>query len=550
MDRNLQALAGPGFDLLVIGGGIHGACVARDAALRGLAVALVERGDFGEATSGNSLGIVHGGLRYLQHADLRRARASVRERAAWLRVAGHLVRPLPVLVPTYGGLRQGRALLAAALLAGELLALDRNRNVPVDRRLPAGRLLSRRECEARFPAVDPRGLTGGVLFYDALMLDPDRLTLSVVQSAAEAGAVVANHLEATRFLRSGARVTGVEARDRLSGERLAVRARVTVNAAGPWTFALLARLDHGPAPATPPLALAMNLVLGRSLTSGCAVGLPGRPGPYRFLVPCAGRSAVGTFYRPHAGDPDDAAVVPGDVERCLDELARSRSRPALGPADVRRVHAGLLPCARAAAGGVRLARRHRVYDHRRLGGPGGLLSVVGVKYTTARLAAEEAVDLAFACLGSRPPPAVTAARPLYGAPEGSFGALAREAERACAGRLAHEAARRLAERYGTAYRELLALVERDPALAEPLAGGVGVLGAEVVHAIRSEMARTLADVVVRRTGLGSAGMPTAEALAACAALAARELGWNAARTEQEVAAVRRALEGWRGAAAG
>ncbi len=547
MRRHLAELAERVYDVAVVGGGIYGASVSRDAALRGLSVTLVERDDFGGATSGNSLGIVHGGLRYLRQANLERMRHSIRERTALLKIAPHLVEPLPVLIPTYAGRRPGRALLAAALAVSDLLSAGRNRGLDLDRRIPAGRVVSPRECVALFPGIDEAGPTGGVVFHDARMTHPDRLTLAVVRSAVEAGAVAANHAEVTGFLGPPDRVEGLRVVDRLGGERIEVRARVVVNAAGPWVDALLARLAGRRCAPAWPLARAMNLVLRRRLTAGCAVGLASRRRRLVFLVPWQDGSAIGTFYAPYGGDPDRFGPLTAEVARVFEEIGGLLPAARLGAGDVSLVQAGLLPCDGAGEpveeGGVRLATRYRIHDHAREAGVEGLVSVVGVKYTTARGVAEEAVDLVFRKLGRRPPPASTAVRPVHGGAIGRLDAFAAGVLAARPRGLAPDALLRLVETHGAAYLEVLALLDESPALGALLPDGVPVLRAAVVYAVREEMAVTLADVV-RRTGLAAAGQPADEALATCAALAAAELRWDARRTEQELAAVRVAPGGW------
>ncbi|MGH7578854.1 MAG: FAD-dependent oxidoreductase, partial [Gemmatimonadales bacterium] len=248
MRRDLNQLAGSEHDVLVIGGGIQGACIAWDAALRGLRVALVERDDFGGATSANSLRIVHGGIRYLARGDFPRMRESIQERSALLRIAPGLVEPLPVLVPTGPRGVPGRLAFGAALALTHLLSPTRNRHLLPDRRIAAGRVVSRAECLRLCPALDPGVVTGGALWYDARMTRPERLTLAFVVSAASAGAQVANHAEAGGFEIEDGVVRSVEVVDHLTGQRHRVRARQVVIAAGPWTETLAARGREGGAP--------------------------------------------------------------------------------------------------------------------------------------------------------------------------------------------------------------------------------------------------------------------------------------------------------------
>ena len=242
MRRNLSALMDKEYDLIVIGGGAFGACTAWDAALRGLSVALVERGDFCHATSANCFKIVHGGIRYLQHGDLVRLRQSSRERNILLRIAPHLVEPLPIVLPTYGHGMQGKELLNIALKGYDFLTFDRNRGIgDPDRRIPNGRVLTRDETLQLFPDLDRNGLTGAGIIYDGHMYSPPRLTLGVLKSAEEAGAVLVNYVEATEFIQTEKGICGIKARDMLSQQMFEARAKMVVNAAGPWAEELLKR---------------------------------------------------------------------------------------------------------------------------------------------------------------------------------------------------------------------------------------------------------------------------------------------------------------------
>src|SRR5512132_2542109 len=231
MIRNLSALTEREFDLVVVGGGICGAAVAWDAAQRGLAVALLERADFSGATSADSLKVVHGGIRYLQHLDVARVRQSARERSALLRVAPHLVHPRPIAVPTYGHGMAGGEVLWAGFRLLSLLTADRNRGIAdPDRHIPGARLISRREALEWFPGLEPKRLTGAGVFWDGQMYNPPRLVWAFVRSAISAGATAANWCEVESIRHAGGRVSGVVARDALTDDRFDVRGRVIVNA--------------------------------------------------------------------------------------------------------------------------------------------------------------------------------------------------------------------------------------------------------------------------------------------------------------------------------
>jgi len=470
--RDLGALGSRDHDLVVVGGGIYGAAVAWDAAQRGLGVALVEREDFGAGVSWNSLKTIHGGLRYLQTADLARMRESIRERRALLRIAPELVRPLPFLVPTRGHGLAGRAALAVALALNDRISHDRNDGLPETHHIPPGRMLSRHETLERLPGLPERGLSGAGLWYDAQASSSERLTVAFVHAAAGEGAVAANHVEAVGFLMARGRVTGVRARDTLTGRPLEVRARVVLNAAGPAADALLAEAGIG-RPAAP-LLRAWNLVLARRPDVPFAVGARAG-GRFLFLVPWRDRTIVGTAYAPAE------ERVEGAVPAFRDQAVRAFPWARLEEAPIVLVHEGLVPGRGGASG---LSRRPRLHDHEAEDGVAGLVTVQGVKYTTARGVAEKAVELVFRRLGRASPPCRTAET----------------------------------------------VLPRARALE-------GALEARVLEAVREEMAVTLADAVLRRLDLGTAGPPPESDLLTVTRTMAVALGWDAARSSSERAAL-------------
>jgi glycerol-3-phosphate dehydrogenase len=384
MKRDVAALEGRTFDLLVIGGGILGATTAWDAAQRGLAVALVEAGDFGGGTSWNSLKTIHGGLRHLQKLDFSGLREGVRERRALLRIAPHVVAPLSFVVPAHGsGLRSPLA-LAAALSLYDLLSHDRNKDVPAARWLGASRMLSTAEMRH----VVPDATFGGALWQDAQVDRPEALLLGFVRAAAAVGAVAANYVEADILLRQERRVVGARLRDRESGRELLVRAHTVVIAAGHGLDPLLVRSELRPTGI--PWLSAINLVLRRE-PPGAA--LAGNVGPrHLFAVPWRGHTMIGTDYRMQ-GAPDRARSV-----AFLQDA--NAAFPWLGarPEDVALVHHGFVP----GTDGAKLWSRDVLLSSRRLGARAGVLALVASKYTTARSTAQKTVDRVMAELG-RPP---------------------------------------------------------------------------------------------------------------------------------------------------
>jgi glycerol-3-phosphate dehydrogenase len=549
MRRNLKRLADEPFDLLVIGGGINGVAAAWDGVLRGLNVALVEKGDFGAQTSSATLKIVHGGLRYLQHLDIVRMRESIRERSNLLAIAPHIVEPFPFLVPTYGHLMKGREVMAAAVFLNELASGDRNRRLrDPARRIPAGRVVSARECLELVPGLDRKGLNGGVIFHDAQMHNSERLTLSFALGAAAKGGALANYVEAVGLLREGDRVTGARVRDRLGSGEFEVRARVVVNMTGPWSDILLGLLQ-GPNPGRRVRRSKGIQIVTPPLTGDIALAVPSRHadpdavmsrgGRHYFITPWRGASLVGTTDTVYEGDPDDFRITAADIRAFVEEINEALPSARLRPEQVPFAFGGLRPVTEKNIDtGSTVSRKYEITDHAADLGIEGLITVIGVKYTTCRLLAEKVVHRIFEKLDRASPAVATATMPL---PGGEIEDFVRFLENAVAAEpeLGKAVMGHLGRSYGTGYALITRYARSEPALAQCVPGSAEVLKAEVVHAVREECAVRLEDVVLRRTDLGTLGHPGAAALETCADLMARDLGWDAATRRREIEAVNR-----------
>lgn len=550
MKRDPAALEGQEYDLLVVGGGIFGACAALDATQRGLSVALIERTDFGSGTSAHSFKMIHGGIRYLQHLDLVRIRQSAAARRTFLRVAPHLSMPLPIVVPTYGLGMKSKWVMRLGMAVYDALTLDRNRGVADPaRHIPMGRTWSRAEVLAHYPDLPSQGLSGAAVFCDGQMYNPPRLVLSFVRSAAEGGAVVANHVEARALLREGSRVCGVEARDALSGETLRVRAKMVLNTAGPQAEGLVeSGLGQALEPRTP-WSRDSCFVVGRAVVPGDhALTIPARskdPGAVLsrgerqlFLVPWHGSTLVGVWHRVHTGHPDEFSVSEAELAAWIDEINGAYPGAALEIDEVRMVNAGLIPFGEndTEAGDLHFGHRSRLIDHRRDHQIDGLITLIGVRYTTGPEEAALAVDRVFGQLGRSAPRSRLDSTPVAGGDIDDFEALVARAERERPESLASSCVRSLVHCYGTRYSELFAAVRACPELGQKI-GEANTPAVSIVHAAREEMAQTLADVVLRRTDLGTACVTDEAGLQACAELLARELGWDSARVAQERAAL-------------
>ncbi len=550
MKRDLASLSNKEYDLLVIGGGIYGACVAWDAALRGLSVALVEKGDFGGATSANSLKIIHGGLRYLRNGSLRLMRTMVRERSIWMRIAPHLVHPLPCLMPTNRYFASSRLAMFAALTINDIVSYDRNIDIDPQKRLPNGRTISKEATLRVLPGLPPDDVTGGAIWYDAQIFNSERLLISIVESAVHSGASAANYTEAVSLLHDGTEVNGVRVRDVLDSQELEIQAKVTVNCAGAWADTVLGHLgDRSPGP-TSRLSIALNLVT-RQIQPDVAMGVynhhpeaGGSDGENQrsqvlFIVPWRQYSLIGTTHAHFTGPPQSLEVSEATVQDFIDRVNVAYPGAALMCDDVYHVHHGFLPTDEigAADDEVKLLREGRVHDHAQEVGIDGLITVVGVKYTTARHVAQEAVDIAVAKLGQKAGPCRTYNTPVLGGQIERFDDFLTDVIARRPAGLGPEVAEHLAYTYGSKQHQILNYLGEDPILGQTICEAFPVIKAEVIHAIRQEMAQTLADVVLRRTELGAAGLPNEECIAVCADLMTAELGWDQDRRQKEIEGV-------------
>jgi glycerol-3-phosphate dehydrogenase len=536
MVRDLRRLADSRFDLIVVGAGFYGAIAAWDATLRGLSVALIDKGDFGGATSFNNLKTLHGGLRSLQSLNFKQMRLFIRERRTLARVAPHLVQPLTFVVPTYRHPMRSAMTMRAALTINDLVSSDRHDGITdPSLQLPNGRIVSRDECLRLNPVIDQQGVTGGALWHDYQMHNTDRMTLSFVLSAADAGAATANYVAAESLLRRGPTVEGVGARDAITGDSFEIRGTQVLNATGPWAATFLEAVGSRRTAPAPRLSRAMNLVVRRvNVEQACGGRAAGR---FLFLSPWRHVSLVGTSHDVHEGDAEALTVSRWDVESFLADARQAFPHAQLSASDVRLVHRGLLPMVSARSGHVQLLRESAVVDHAGDGAP-GLISMFGVRYTTARATAEQAVDAVFRQRGHRSPPlSRTADTPVRGgAITNKEQFLKAVASRAVDG-VSRDTLRRLALTYGTEYDEVLQPVREAPNLAVPLGQSCDVTAAEILYAVRHEAAVRLSDALIRRTEAGSAGHPGSDAIERAAAIVAGELGWDEWKARNEIAEV-------------
>jgi len=548
MIRNIGKLSDKEYDLVVIGGGIFGACAAWDAVLRGLKVALIEKDDFCQATSANHFKMIHGGMRYLQHLDIKRVRESSRERSVLLKTAPHLATPLPILMPTYGHGMRGKEILKTGLFLYELMTFDRNKGVKDPaRQIPRSSFLSKEEILKEYPGLDKKNLTGGVVFYDGQIYNPPRLVLSYIRAAVKEGLEAANYVEAINYIISGNRVQGVVARDTLSGDKFEIRSKVVLNASGPWAHKLNKSILQKYSGHLPSFSRDLVIVVPKKLSEKYAFAhvvktrdndaVFDRGGRHIFIVPWRQYSLIGVWHQVFDRNPEEITVKDEELQNFLNEINNIYNKVDLTVNDVSMVNTGLIlfGMQKNQNGNSKhsFGKRSMLIDHYSEDNLEGLFTLIGVRATVARQDAQDLLDIILKRLAQKIKSSKTAVTPIYGGNIDNFEEYVRKADSETQFSLNSDILRSLIHNYGSEYLEVLSYAKEDSSLGEEI-DGRGILKAEVTHAVREEMAFKLQDVIFRRTELGTGENPGQEALNICSQLMGNELQWSREKISNEV----------------
>lgn len=483
------------FDVAIIGGGITGAGIARDAALRGLRVALLEARDFASGTSSRSSRLIHGGVRYLEHGHLRLVFESSRERRVLLRIAPHLVRPLAFTWPVYRAARVSRTRLSLGLGLYDVLSMFRN--------VARHERLSRDEVLLNEPDLQAEDLLGGARYFDAAT-DDARLTLANVIAAVESGAAVLNYAPVDRLESVARRARGLRVNDQDAGDAFVVRARTIINATGPWSDDIRA-LETGVVEQSVAGSRGAHIAVPRARVGnrGAVTMLHPLDGRVLFALPAGEQAIIGTTEAPTRPSDRESRATRDEVQYLLSAANTYFPAAMLKPADVLASWSGIRPLARQLApDDVGSASR----EHTIARGPKGVVHVTGGKLTTYREMAAQVVDLV---AGPEAAAERTMLVPLPGG-EKSLG----DVRAAAAEVIADEGVRdRLVQAFGTRWGEVWSLGERDRALRERISPRHPVIGAELVYSVTREMAVTLGDLLIRRTHLAFESPDQARSLA-------------------------------------
>jgi glycerol-3-phosphate dehydrogenase len=506
----LESLSDTTFDLVIIGGGIIGAGIARDAAMRGLSVALFEKADYGGGTTAGSTRLIHGGLRYLEMLDFGLVRTDLREREILLRIAPHLVKPMPFVLPFYRRSLWYRQRMRIGLFLYDILSFDKS--------LPSRRNLSADQVREQEPHLNPDGLQGAASYYDAQARLPERLCVENIIDAAANGARTFNYAEVSGALHESGRLVGVRVRDILNSNKVVdVRAKFVVNASGPW-FDRVARVIAQPR--TPQIRTTKGIHIAHpSLTNQAMALFSPVDDRLVFVIPWLGYSWIGTTDTDYTDDPSKAYATPEDVDYVVASV-----KPFFPEVDRDKIlftNAGVRALVMDEGSESSVSRQHRIVDNEDAGAP-GLIAILGSKLTAYRAIAEETTDRACRQHGvSRK--CRTADEPLPGARTKGNAATGVDAA----------TFEHLVSLYGTRAEDLLLMAAEDPTLRAPLAAGYRDIVAQVRFAVREEQCARLVDFMFRRTRLGFTPDQGRAAVDAILALMAAEHGWSDDRAARE-----------------
>lgn len=530
MKRNIEKLKNEKFDLIIIGGGIYGACAAFDASVRGLKVAVVEKDDFGGATSANSLKTVHGSLRYLQNLDFKRMFGSLKERNILIDLAPHLVKPLEVYLPVYGHGLKGKEALQIGLKINNILTKRHEKQNNPRYHFPPGTFVSKKETLDLFPTLPQERLEGSAKWYDAQMHNTERLTLSFLKTAVAYGAVIANYMEVVEFLKNKEKVVGVGVVDRLSGSSVAISGKIVLNTAGPWVGNVLdtGKIQHGKQYT---YYKTFNLIMRGQLFPKAIGVLPRKKEKEwygtLFIVPWRKHTMIGTAFFPQKGKPGEPKVKKEELDEFLGYINELFPKANLKEEKITYVHKGFVRAnGHPEKEKMRQLKKYAIEDHEN-----NVFTVVGVKYTTARGVAEKTIDKVMTRLG-RFVKGSTSTTPLADVLFTNFSKFMKEQKKKMS--FDEDVKEHLLTNYGSSYVEVLKLLQEEPFWKERVYKDYPVIKAEIVYAVREEMAFTLKDVLLRRTDLGTVEYPGDECVKNVAELMGGLLYWTPQKIKSEI----------------
>lgn len=516
------------FDVIVIGGGITGAGVARDAALRGLSCLLIEKGDFASGISSKSTRLIHGGLRYLANFEIDLVAESLTERAVLRQQAPYLIHPLPILIPIYQGDAHGRAVISLGIHLYDMLSHEKD--------IPHYFTSNKEKTLGLEPRLNQEGLKGSALFYDHQIIMPERLVIENIISTRDAGTVVLNYTRAERIEESDSAVT-VTAKNTLNGNQYVFRSKVLINAAGPW-IDQVRRASGINSPQIIHPTKGIHLVLPRLNDQALFIAL--RDGRMFFITPLGKYSLIGTTDTKYDGDLDEVHADTSDVQYLLSESSRVLPGIGLRREAILYTYGGIRPLAFSGAKESKISRKHRVI---REGRSGRIISIAGGKLTTYRNMAKDTVDAACTVLGM-PARCVTDKKPLPGGLPTEYNEYVKEAvpELSIRYKVSQETVRHLISLYGARAGDVLHLTQERLDFSGVISPESSDIYAQVLYSIREEESKTLSDIILRRIYLGITASRGMHQVQKIADMAGKELRWDEEETLRQIEQFRSDLQ--------
>jgi glycerol-3-phosphate dehydrogenase len=480
-------------------------------------------------------------------------RESALERVYFQRLAPHLTHYVPFLVPTYSNWRKGKAIMIAGMTAYQTLCVGQNKLIKdQQKKVPGWEILNREEVLKRIPGIHDKDLTGGVLFYESHMHNSERMVLAFLEHAYRLGAVMANYVEATGFIREDNRICGVMCNDLETDAKFEIRAKVVVNASGPWIPGLNTSLDTSP-DKSPLTSIVTGYSKGahivtESVTKNCAIALPtnkqseavvSRGGRHVFIIPWRGYSLIGTTYTSYQGDLENVAATEADIEELIEDINQAFNKVKVRREQVKYAYAGIYPLVTDSINPelYQGTGDYRIVNHENEDGLAGLISAFGAKYTTARLLAEKTLnEIKKSSLKMKPGLPLREIALVSGDID-SIESFSSSKKAQYSDVFSQQVIENLVTNFGTDIDDVIKLARDKPELQKSVSDGRDTIRAQIIYAVKNEMALHLDDVIFRRTGLGTLGQPDKESLRLCAELMAKELDWDETRVNAEIATV-------------
>ncbi len=539
MRSQLQDISREKFDILIIGGGISGACILWEATLRGYKAILIEKKDFGHATSMATSKLIHGGLRYLAQYDFRVVRESLQERKYFLEQLSPFVFPLPFLFPIYKWTPHSKYLIEAGLWVYEVLSLGKNDIPDRSKHIPPFRWVSKEEALRIEPSLDPRALEGAFIYYDAQNKHPERVNIEFILSSIKRGAKAFNYVECVGFLLEEAptekKVQGIQAKDVLTGKEFPIYAKVVINATGPWADYVLALLHKEP---VRKLVRSVGIhILTNRLTRGFAITFETRDSHHFFVLPWLKYTLLGTTDTPFEDHPDQLRIYKDMIEDFL-KTVKEHYPVSIRWEDIRHSYIGIRPLVadtKVKTSSYKLSRKHEIINHYKEEKIRGLFSVLGGKYTTSRSLAEEVIHTLEKEKYFPPTKSISKSTPLDATPKGmSLREFVEDAKARYSPQIPEKVLEHLIEYYGARYEDVLEYVFSDSSLLEPLWEETGTILAEIPYAIEKEMCLNISDFLLRRSGMGNVGVPPDKVLKKVAKKIAKYLSLKRKEVDEQI----------------